>query len=806
MAAPITDGPPQEVKPTHNLGTNLLYYLVPLVVVSGLCIGGYFLVNSVGDTPVSESPTPEVTATTPPVDPPDPPTPQVELFPTDRVMDVQITVDDKDWNKIRFQTRNIFEVLQTKRKYEQIPSPYVYVPAKVTIDGVEYPEVGLRKKGFIGSQNSSRPSLKVKLNYVNKSAQVGGLTNLTFNNNNQDITLMSQVMGYAFFNANGIPAPRCSYARISVNGQPVGLYTHVETVRKTVLERGFGNTTGTLYEGTVVDFFADWQNSFELKIGTPESDQKSREKMKRLIEVLKRPTPAATETPETKKQGEELQAAIGELVDLDSFYTYWAIESLLGFWDGYTANANNFFIYDNPTTNKFHFMPWGGDCMFEKKSKLRVDPRAPLSVKTKGLIAHKLYQIPAARERYASTLKQIMETHWKEDALLAETQRIESLVKTLIPPKQASKVRFDGIRQFIRNRRGDIERETADGMPVWAATPQPPPLLAMPGAGGRKQDTNTIFYAAKTGKIDQIKQFLAKKVDINGFDEGGTTALSHAVLAGKTEAVGFLIAQGADATLSNRDGNTVLHGAAFLGRHQIARMLLDGGAKPNARNNKGETPLDSCSPPWSDQIQGFVQFIAGLLQISVDMDQVRTGRPQVVAILREHDGVSGAEVADRKKMNLWQAARAGKLSTLKKRLDKTKDINALDGKGISPLSWAVMAGKSKATRMLIDRGANVNQKNTDGSTPLHAAAFLGQLELVTLLLEHKADINSRNGQDETPLGTVAPAWNSGVRQVTQIYARLLELKIDIEAIKIARPKIAALLTKSGGKLGSELAK
>ena len=42
--------------------------------------------------------------------------------------------------------------------------------------------------------------------------------------------------------------------------------------------------------------------------------------------------------------------------------------------------------------------------------------------------------------------------------------------------------------------------------------------------------------------------------------------------------------------------------------------------------------------------------------------------------------------------------------------------------------------------------------------------------------------------------------------MTQIYARLLQLKIDIEAIKAARPKIAALLTKSGGKLGSELAK
>ena len=39
--------------------------------------------------------------------------------------------------------------------------------------------------------------------------------------------------------------------------------------------------------------------------------------------------------------------------------------------------------------------------------------------------------------------------------------------------------------------------------------------------------------------------------------------------------------------------------------------------------------------------------------------------------------------------------------------------------------------------------------------------------------------------------------------MTQIYARLLKLKIDIEAIKAARPKIADLLTKRGGKLGSE---
>jgi len=375
-----------------------------------------------------------------------------------------------------------------------------------------------------------------------------------------------------------------------------------------------------LYEETVVDFFDGWEGSFELKVGEPAQDEKTREKMIRLIEVLKRPTPGATETAETQKQAAELEQAIGELVDLESFYKFWAVESLLGFWDGYSGNANNYFVCHNPTTDKFHFMPWGGDCMFEKRSKLRVDPRAPLSVKTKGLIAHKLYQIPACRERYAKTLNEIMATHWKEDELLAETQRIEALVKDLIPPEQAATIRFDNMRRFIRNRRGDIEEETADGMPVWAAKPGPPPLLGQPGGDGREQDKNTIFYAAKTGNIDGIKQYLEKKNDINGKDPGGSTALSFAVLAGKAPTVKFLISQGADAAFPNRDRNTPLHSAAFLGHFDIAQMLLDGGADLNARNNRRETPLDSCSAPWNAQIQGFVQFIAGILQIDVDMN------------------------------------------------------------------------------------------------------------------------------------------------------------------------------------------
>ena len=84
--------------------------------------------------------------------------------------------------------------------------------------------MGIRKKGFLGSQNPIRPSLKIKLNHVDEKGQIDGLTDLTFNNNQQDVSLVSQFMGYGLFNAIGSPAPRCAYAKLTVNGQNMGIY------------------------------------------------------------------------------------------------------------------------------------------------------------------------------------------------------------------------------------------------------------------------------------------------------------------------------------------------------------------------------------------------------------------------------------------------------------------------------------------------------------------------------------------------------------------------------------------------------
>ena len=386
-------------------------------------------------------------------------------FDLDHVLDIAIEIDADDWDTLRHQERTFEDLMAEIERYNlsrPFASIYDWFSAEVTVDGETYGEVGVRKKGFLGSQSDTKPSLKLRFDkYVDGQSLGGAIERMTLNNSHQDVSMINTCLAYRVFADAGLPSSRCNFATVAVNGKDLGLYIHVEEIKAPFLARHFDSAEGNLYEGTISDFTPDYRGTFEKKTNEDADDWGD---IDAVMAALQDTSPAGLE-------------ALSEVVDLDRFLSFWATESLVGHWDGYTGNRNNYHFYREPD-GAFVFIPWGVDDVFHLKDDPNIFDNIsnpPPSVLALSSIPNRLYNNPDWRLKYAGRLKQLMDTVWDETELLGYVDRLEAVVAANALPevRDAAAEDADRVRQFILKRRGEILADLTPAPPDW---PEPDAL------------------------------------------------------------------------------------------------------------------------------------------------------------------------------------------------------------------------------------------------------------------------------------------------------------------------------------------
>src|SRR5262245_38713691 len=96
---------------------------------------------------------------------------------------------------------------------------FPWAKGDVTFDGKTFKDVGVRYKGnysFSATARSLKKSLKFDLNRHVQNQKLDGLTMINFNCGVSDPTKAREALSYAYFRDAGVPAPRTSFAELTL--------------------------------------------------------------------------------------------------------------------------------------------------------------------------------------------------------------------------------------------------------------------------------------------------------------------------------------------------------------------------------------------------------------------------------------------------------------------------------------------------------------------------------------------------------------------------------------------------------------
>lgn len=384
------------------------------------------------------------------------------IFGLDNVIDVHFRVPKAEWDKMQPPEGTRLDFLSMMLAFEDVVDDSIegkhfrsekstrpglvgymgvdhqYGMADVTVDGETVLGVGLRYKGngtFIEGQQFGRLPFKIDFNEYDDDLKFRGLTKINFNNNASDPSLLREALSYEMFREAGIPCSRIGFARLTltVTGEfedkSLGLYTVVEQVDKRFLKDRYGSADGLLLKPSTFGVFRDLGDDWkEYEIGyVPKTDPTEQQKQ-RVIEFAKLLQHA---------DDEKFNSQLEDYLDVDQFLRFLAVNVLLCNLDSFLGGSQNHYIYLEPESNKFQFLPWDMDHSFGAfPLEGTAHSRRNLSIDQPGGEKHRLIRrvlaIPEHKATYYSYLNQYLETSFEEEKLKRQISETADFVRPLV--------------------------------------------------------------------------------------------------------------------------------------------------------------------------------------------------------------------------------------------------------------------------------------------------------------------------------------------------------------------------------------
>jgi len=264
-----------------------------------------------------------------------------------------------------------------------------------------------------------------------------------------------------------------------------------------------------------------------------------------------------------------------------------------------------------------------------------------------------------------------------------------------------------------------------------------------------------LWRAIEHANLAEVRAHAAREA-INVPDGSGTTPLMHAAVYGDARMMKLLLDAGADAAAVNTHGQTALHRAA----HDEAkvRLLLDHRAPPHAVTRSGQSALLIAaarggayaiarallekSVPDAAMLTRAVTLAAQSGELDILQLLIAKGAKPAAAALRGAAGSGCRACVDLLReagapvdVELHGSTQRGQLVTVRQLLDAGASAGKPDGKGRTPLMFAVRSDYAtpELASLLMERGAKADARDHAGESAADWARLQGNPGMLRVL-------------------------------------------------------------------------
>ncbi len=337
----------------------------------------------------------------------------------------------------------------------------VFIPADLILDGIAYPNVGVRYRGnssYTAIGTSKKKPFEISLDEYVPDRSHQGYETFNLNNGYRDPTFVREVICFWMFR-QFMPAPKANFCRLSINGENWGPYTSVQQVNKDLQREWFRDAGGNRYraeralgaganDSALVWLGANptaYARGYELK---SDLNATSWIDVMDLCDALNNTTPV------------DLPKQLAGVLDDDEALRYLAGNVVTPALDSYIGNtAHNYYVVHDPYHGRFSLVPWdlnacfGGNNWLTVQQKVTLDPFYQ-STNAGRPLARRMLADARWRQRYLAHVRTFLDTVYDWQVLGPRVAKLQALVQ---PDLAADNKRLYSMQQFADNVIRDVQ-------------------------------------------------------------------------------------------------------------------------------------------------------------------------------------------------------------------------------------------------------------------------------------------------------------------------------------------------------------